>query len=53
MSIQGEYDSETILTETQSDFFNLTQNRDNIDFADSKQVMKEILERILLNLKMV
>lgn len=39
-------DSETILTETQSEFFNLAQNRDNIDFADGKIVMRELLERI-------
>ena len=39
-------DSEAILTETQSDFFNLAQNRDNIDFADGKVVMRELLERI-------
>lgn len=41
-------DSETILTDTQSDFFNLTQNRDNIDFADGKTVMRELLEKINL-----
>lgn len=40
------YNSESILTEAQSEFFNMNQHRENIDFADNKEVLKEILTRI-------